>query len=85
MLHAALMQSNAQFRPPRPRQRVNRAAHLLMPPFRRTNAARGSATGLYSIAYRIMRDHLDRVRFVDLVTISGVHDQCGEGFVRRQV
>jgi hypothetical protein len=36
---------NAQFRP-RPRHRENRAAHSLMPPLRRTNAASGSPTGL---------------------------------------
>ena len=47
---------------PRPRHRVNRSAHLLMPPFRRTNAARGSAFVLYSAAYRSTRDHFDLVR-----------------------
>jgi hypothetical protein len=39
-----------------------------MPPFRRTNAARGSAFVLYSIAYRSARDHFDLVR---LSTFSG--------------
>ena len=52
----------AQGHPPPPRHRVNRAAHLLMPPLRRTNAASGSAFVLYSAAYRSTRDHLDRVR-----------------------
>src|SRR6266566_3605645 len=44
---------HAQFRPHRPRQRVNREAHLLIPPLRQTNAASGSAFVLYSAAYRI--------------------------------
>ena len=41
---------------------MNRAAHLLMPPLRRTNAARVLQLVLYSAAYRSTRDHLDRVR-----------------------
>jgi hypothetical protein len=43
--------------PRRPRHLANRAAHLLIPPFRRTNAASGSALVLYSAAYRKTRDH----------------------------
>jgi hypothetical protein len=35
-----------------------------MPPLRRTNAASGSAFGLYSATYRSTRDHLDRVRLL---------------------
>jgi hypothetical protein len=56
------------YRARRPRQQVNRSAHLLMPPFRCTKAASDSACGLYSIAYRSTRDHLDRVC---LSTFSG--------------
>jgi ABC-type branched-subunit amino acid transport system permease subunit len=52
------------FRPRRLRQRVNRSAHSLIPPLRRTKAASGSAIGLYSSAYR--SDHLDRVRLSTL-------------------
>jgi hypothetical protein len=37
-----------------------------MPPFRRTNAVNGSELGLYSAAYRIKRDQLDRVRLSTL-------------------
>ena len=57
---------------PRPRHRVNRSAHLLMPPLRRTNAASGSAFVLYSAAYRSTRDHLDRVR-LSTFSRSAVH------------
>jgi hypothetical protein len=46
----------------RSRHRVNRSAHLLIPPLRRIKAASGSELGLYSIAYRSTRDHLERVR-----------------------
>jgi hypothetical protein len=56
------MQNNTQLRPCLPRYRANRDAHLLIPPLRRTNAANGSELGLYSSAYRITRDHFDRVR-----------------------
>src|SRR5258708_7510126 len=57
----AKQQFNAQFGPCRLRHRANREAHLLMPPFRRTNGASGSASVLYSAAYRSTRAHLDRV------------------------
>ena len=57
-----------QFGPPRPRHRVNRSAHLLIPPLRRMKAATGSELGLYSAAYRSTRDHFNRVR---LSTFAG--------------
>jgi hypothetical protein len=37
-------------------QRENRAAHALMPPFRLTNRSSASESGLYTAAYRIIRD-----------------------------
>src|ERR1700732_4942392 len=50
------------------RQRVNRDAQLLMPPFRLMNWSSGSEWHLYASAYRSTRDHLDRVR---LSTFAG--------------
>ncbi len=58
---------HAQFRPHRPRQRVNREAHLLIPPLRQTNAASG-------LVLRCVPHHarpLGSCSLVDLLTISG--------------
>ena len=57
---------------PRPTRRQNRAAHLLIPPFRLTNWSRGSESDLYAAAYRRTRDHLLRVRLSALAG-SAVH------------
>ena len=48
--------------PDDPRERVNRAAHSLMPPLRLMNLSSGLDSDLYSNAYRSTRDHFDRVR-----------------------
>jgi hypothetical protein len=64
--------SAPQLRLPRPRGRANRPAHALMLPLRLMNRSSGSATGLYAMAYRITRDHSDRVRLSTFLG-SAVH------------
>ena len=64
--------STLLWRAPRPSPRVNRAAHSLMPHFRRMNSSSGTESGLYVAAYRMSRDHLLLVR-LSAFAASAVH------------
>jgi hypothetical protein len=66
------------------RHRMYRAAHALMPPFRRMNRSSGSKSDLYTAAYRMTRLHLLRVRLSALAGSAVQRMTAANGSLQKQ-